>query len=137
MYGKRGFVQYQFVLPLETSEEGLTEILQTISQKGMGSFLAVLKLFGEQESIISFPMKGYTLALDFPIKKGLFEFLDHLDEIVLRYGGRLYFTKDARAKGEIFRKGYPRMEEFLEIVNRFNPDMKCRSIQTERLFDST
>jgi len=70
----------------------------------MGSFLAVLKQFGAQESLISFPMEGYTLALDFPLRKGLFEFLDELDKIVLGYGGRLYLSKDSRMKPEIFRR---------------------------------
>ena len=67
-YGKKGFVQYQFVLPLE-SKKGLVEILKKISDEGLGSFLAVLKVFGEQDDLISFPKKGYTLALDFPVRK--------------------------------------------------------------------
>jgi len=78
----------------------------------MGSFLAVLKVFGKQDSLISFPTEGYTLALDFPVKKNLFTFLDELDEIVLRYGGRLYMSKDARMKPAILQAGYPRLEEF-------------------------
>ena len=67
-YGKKGFVQYQFVLPLE-AKQGLIEILKRISDKGLGSFLAVLKVFGKQESMISFPIEGYTLALDFPVRE--------------------------------------------------------------------
>jgi hypothetical protein len=88
-YGKKGFIQYQFVLPLE-SKKGLIEILNKISDKGIGSFLAVLKVFGKQDDLISFPREGYTLALDIPVRKGLFEFLDELDNVVLKYGGRLY-----------------------------------------------
>jgi hypothetical protein len=72
-YGTRGFVQYQFVLPLE-GKEGLIKILQRISDEGLGSFLAVLKVFGEQDDLISFPKKGYTLALDFPVRDNLFFF---------------------------------------------------------------
>jgi len=105
MYGKPGFLQYQFVIPQSEGKKGLTEILNRINQKGMGSFLAVLKQFGAQESLISFPMEGYTLALDFPLRKGLFEFLDELDKIVLGYGGRLYLSKDSRMKPEIFSGG--------------------------------
>jgi FAD/FMN-containing dehydrogenase len=132
-YGKKGFVQYQFVLPLE-AEKGLVEILHRISNKGMGSFLAVLKVFGKQESIISFPREGYTLALDFPVKAGLLEFLDELDQVVLRYGGRLYMSKDARMKPEILRQGYPGLKKFKDIVHKYNPDGKIHSIQSDRLF---
>jgi len=135
-YGKNGFVQYQFVLPLE-AKKGLIEILNAISDKGLGSFLAVLKVFGKQESIISFPREGYTLALDFPVKSGLLEFLDELDQIVLRYGGRLYMSKDARMKPEILRRGYPALDRFKEIVKRYNPDGKIHSIQSDRLFLTT
>lgn len=131
-YGKKGFVQYQFVLPLH-AKAGLIDILHRISNKGLGSFLAVLKVFGKQESLISFPAEGYTLALDFPVRKGLFEFLDELDEVVLKYGGRLYMSKDARMKPEVLEAGYPRLEEFKAIVKKYNPDGKIRSIQSDRL----
>lgn len=131
-YGKAGFVQYQFVLPLE-KKEGLVAILKRISDKGWGSFLAVLKVFGRQESLISFPMEGYTLALDFPVRKGLFEFLDELDEIVLQYGGRLYLSKDARMKKEVFWQSYEHAQEFAAIVQRYNGDQLFRSVQSDRM----
>src|SRR5690606_21014534 len=114
-YGKKGFVQYQFVLPL-SAKQGLVDILQRIGEEGMGSFLVVLKVFGRQESMISFPQEGYTLALDFPVRKGLFEFLDELDGIVLKYGGRLYLSKDARMKPEVLEQGYPGLDKFRDIV---------------------
>lgn len=133
MYGKKGFIQYQFVLPLETSEQGLTRILKEISNKGWGSFLAVLKLFGKQDSLISFPMEGYTLALDFPIKKGLFPFLDELDKIVLEFGGRIYLSKDARMKPEMLEKGYPNFQEFSNIIHELNPDSIVQSDLSQRL----
>jgi decaprenylphospho-beta-D-ribofuranose 2-oxidase len=131
-YGKKGFVQYQFVLSLQ-AKEGLVEILHKISAEGLGSFLAVLKVFGKQESLISFPMEGYTLALDFPVRKGLFVFLDELDKIVLKYGGRLYMSKDARMKPDILEAGYPDLTEFKTIVERYNPSAKIHSIQSDRL----
>jgi FAD/FMN-containing dehydrogenase len=131
-YGKKGFVQYQFVLPL-SAKQGLVDILRRISDKGLGSFLAVLKVFGKQDSLISFPEEGYTLALDFPVRKGLFEFLDELDEIVLRFGGRLYMSKDARMKPEVLFRGYPRLEQFKSIVQKYNPSAKLSSVQSERL----
>ncbi|QHS58719.1 FAD-binding oxidoreductase [Chitinophaga agri] len=131
-YGKAGFVQYQFVLPLE-KKEGLVAILKKISDAGLGSFLAVLKVFGKQDSLISFPMEGYTLALDFPVRKGLFEFLDQLDEIVLQYGGRLYLSKDARMKQEVFWQSYPNAQKFAEIIKKYNGKKLFRSVQSDRL----
>lgn len=131
-YGKKGFVQYQFVLPLE-SKQGLIEILKRISDKGLGSFLAVLKVFGKQDDLISFPTQGYTLALDFPVRKGLFDFLDELDKIVLQYGGRLYLSKDARMKSEIFWQSYPNAPKFVEIIKKYNPGFKINSQQALRL----
>src|SRR5215212_1401500 len=110
-YGRKGFVQYQFVIPM-SAKEGLIKILNRISDEGLGSFLAVLKVFGKQDSLISFPDAGYTLALDFPVRNGLFAFLDELDGIVLQYGGRLYMSKDARMKPEVLFKGYPKLDEF-------------------------
>jgi decaprenylphospho-beta-D-ribofuranose 2-oxidase len=133
IYGRRGFVQYQFVLPLHASKEGMQDILTRINRKGMGSFLAVLKLFGEQDDLISFPMEGYTLALDFPMRKGLFEFLDELDEIVAGYGGRIYLSKDARMKKEIFWITYKNALTFKEIIKRFDPQNQFNSNLSKRL----
>lgn len=132
-YGKRGFIQYQFVLPIESSKKGLIDILQRINRYGSGSFLAVLKLFGKDEGIISFPMEGYTLALDFPIKRELFTFLDKLDRVVLEYGGRIYLTKDARMKPEIFWNSYRTAHEWYRIMKKHNPENKFRSLQSDRL----
>jgi decaprenylphospho-beta-D-ribofuranose 2-oxidase len=132
-YGKNGFIQYQFVIPMH-AKQGLIEILERISDEGLGSFLAVLKVFGKQDSLISFPMEGYTLALDFPVRDGLFRFLDELDSIVLKYGGRLYMSKDARMKAQMLESGYPRLQEFKSIVEKYNPGGKIHSLQSDRLF---
>jgi decaprenylphospho-beta-D-ribofuranose 2-oxidase len=132
-YGKKGFIQYQFVLPLE-AKQGLIDILKKLGDRGIGSFLAVLKIFGKQDSLIGFPMEGYTLALDIPVRKGLFEFLDELDEIVLKYGGRLYMSKDARMKPGVLQAGYQHLPKFIEVVKRYNPQSKINSIQSQRLF---
>ncbi len=131
-YGKQGFVQYQFVLPLE-SKNGLVEILKRISDEGLGSFLAVLKVFGKQDDLISFPKEGYTLALDFPVRNGLFPFLDELDKLVLQWGGRIYLSKDARMNPEIFWSSYENAVKFQEIVKKYNPQFKINSAQARRL----
>jgi decaprenylphospho-beta-D-ribofuranose 2-oxidase len=135
-YGKKGFIQYQFVVPLE-SKEGLIAILQKISEKGLGSFLAVLKVFGPQESLISFPIEGYTLALDIPVRKGMFGILDELDKIVLQYGGRLYMSKDARMSPDVLQAGYPHLPRFLSILKKYDPEGRIRSVQSERLHLTT
>lgn len=133
IYGRTGFVQYQFVLPLASSAEGLKKILSRISARGQGSFLAVLKLFGEQDDLISFPMKGYTLALDFPIRPGLFQFLDELDEMVADYGGRIYLSKDARMKKEVFWRTYPHAVKFQETIRKYDPENRFNSQLAQRL----
>lgn len=133
IYGKRGFVQYQFVLPLKASKEGLKTILGRINQKRMGSFLAVLKLFGEQKDLISFPMEGYTLALDFPMKPGLLVFLDELDKLVADFGGRIYLSKDARMKKELFWMTYPNALTFNDIIKKYDPENRFVSNLSKRL----
>ena len=133
IYGKPGFVQYQCVIPYEKSYEGMKALLTHISDRGMGSFLAVLKLFGEQNTLMGFPMKGYTLALDFPITKALFPFLDELDKIVLKYGGRLYLTKDARMSKTMFLESYPNAKTFFSLLEHYVPGKKVQSLQSKRL----
>ncbi len=134
IYGKNGFTQYQFILPKESSYDGLQEILGMISDSGKGSFLAVLKLYGEaNENYLSFPIKGYSLALDFKIEDDLFELLDRLDDVVNRYGGRIYLTKDVRVSKESFKKGYPMIEKFREYRKRMGMDKKFNSIQSKRV----
>jgi decaprenylphospho-beta-D-ribofuranose 2-oxidase len=133
IYGRRGFIQYQFVLPITNSGTGLTEIVSEISKAGMGAFLAVLKLFGVQDHFIAFPIEGYTLAVDFPVSKNLFSFLDKLDRLVLKYGGRLYLTKDARMKREVFLHGYEHASDFIAIKNKYDPHGKFQSLQSIRL----
>ena len=132
-YGKKGFIQYQFVVPLE-NKEGLVHILRRISDKGWGSFLAVLKVFGNQDNGIAFPREGYTLALDFPVRDGLFPFLEELDQIVLQFGGRLYLSKDARMTAQTYRSGYAdAAKAFSKVLDTYNPTQKFRSVQSTRL----
>lgn len=134
VYGSRGFVQYQLVLPKEAGSEGLTAILSRTGACGSASFLAVLKLFGPQnKNLLSFPMEGYTLALDFKVTNDIFPVLDELDRIVLDHGGRLYLAKDSRMSREVFRKGYPRWEEFVQLRKRYGMNRKFQSLQSRRL----
>jgi decaprenylphospho-beta-D-ribofuranose 2-oxidase len=134
IYGKNGFTQYQFILPKEHSYEGLEEILKSISDSGKGSFLAVLKLYGKaNENYLSFPIKGYSLALDFKIEKGLFDLLDKLDDIVVKFNGRIYLTKDVRVSKEVFEQGYPQVETFRKFRKINKMDVKFQSLQSKRV----
>ena len=119
IYGKRGFFQHQFVIPTE-ERDALDRILGLIADSGNASFLVVFKKFGAIESpgMLSFPMPGVTLALDFANRGAATrELLDRLDEIVIAHGGRVYPAKDARMTPETFQASFPRWHEFAEYVD--------------------
>jgi FAD/FMN-containing dehydrogenase len=134
LYGKSGFTQYQCVLPKSAGLAGLTEILCEVSAAGQGSFLAVLKALGPQnQNLLSFPMQGYTLALDFKVNSQVFALLNKLDIIVQRYGGRLYLTKDARMSEAMFKSTYPNWEAFQEVRERYGAAALYNSLQSKRI----
>lgn len=133
IYGPRGFAQYQFVLPLETSRDGLTEILGRISKSGSASFLAVLKLFGRGARLVSFPEEGYTLALDFPISDKVLALMDELDVLVRKYRGRIYLAKDARMSADMFQESYGNFSVFKDRLRVWNGSMRAASLQSDRL----
>lgn len=115
MYGKRGFFQYQCVVPFDNGEESIREILTRVSDFGKASFLAVIKTFGTIPSpgMVSFPRPGITLALDFANEgEETLKFLNSLDEIVREAGGALYPAKDARMSPEMLELSFPRLQEF-------------------------
>ncbi len=119
IYGRRGFLQYQFVIPLEAYAV-LKQILTEIVASGSGSFLAVLKEFGsiQSEGLLSFPRRGVSLALDFPNDgEKTFELLNRLDERVAEVDGAIYPAKDARMAPKMFSRGYPNLDEFTKFVD--------------------
>jgi len=133
IYGPKGFLQYQCVLPPEVAEPALSELLARIANSGQGSFLAVLKRFGEKPAVgmLSFPRPGVTIALDFPmLGNRTLGLLDELDGVVAEAGGALYPAKDARLKLSIFPQSRALMERLLstidykfssEFLKRFSP----------------
>jgi len=133
IYGPRGFLQYQCVVPPAQSEAAVGEMLQWIAAGGDGSFLAVLKVFTERPAagILSFPRAGTTLALDFPNRGGAtFDLLERLDDIVAGAGGAVYPAKDARLRGDRFRSYFPRWQEMLPHVDpRFSSGFWRRVMQ--------
>lgn len=133
LYGKSGFTQYQFVLPKESGFDGLKAIFKKISDSQKGSFLAVLKMTGPaNDNFLSFPLEGFSLALDFKIEPTLFDLLARLDEIVLHYGGRLYLTKDVRMSEAMFKQSYPAWEAFTQVRAQYGAH-KFQSLQSKRL----
>jgi hypothetical protein len=134
IYGRRGFVQYQCVLPLAKSRPGMRALLSAISEAGAGSFLAVLKRTGAQSfGHLSFPLAGYTLALDFPVTDANMALLNELDRIMLEHDGRIYLAKDARADAQTVARGYPRLDEFRKVREAWKLRHKFRSLQSQRL----
>ena len=133
IYGRNRFAQFQCVMPLDTSEAGLSALLKAISNQGAGSFLAVLKRFGKQDSAFSFPMEGYTLALDFPINPKTLRLLNELDRITVDHGGRFYLAKDSRMSAETFAASDNRIAAFQAQRHDNRWHDKFASAQSQRL----
>ncbi|MBB4426945.1 FAD/FMN-containing dehydrogenase [Bradyrhizobium sp. CIR48] len=135
IYGKRGFLQHQCVIPQAGARAVLGDILDRVARRGDASFLAVLKKLGQGDGILSFPLPGYTLALDFPVKGDILNFLDEIDRLVVAAGGRLYLAKDARQSRATFAAGYPALQRFNAIRKSLDPAGNIRSKLSQRLFD--
>ena len=133
IYGRRGFAQFQCVIPLAQAEEGLTELVGAIANAGAGSFLGVLKRFGAQETRFSFPMEGYSLALDFPINAKALELMKQLDDITVKYSGRFYLAKDSRMSRNVFMQSEPRANDYMRYRQSAGMLTAYSSAQSERL----
>ena len=134
MYGHRGFIQYQVVLPMSSSRAGLIELLERFRSSGRVSFLAVLKRFGDpDEGLLSFPLNGYTLTLDVPVQEGLLSFLREMDQVVILHGGRIYLAKDAVTTAESFAAMYPHLKEFRKVRERVDPGNRLASSLARRV----
>lgn len=132
-YGSAGFAQYQFVVPTDAVDE-FKAIIYDIQASGHYSFLNVFKLFGPgNQAPLSFPMAGWNICVDFPIKAGLSDFLTDLDRRVLEFGGRLYTAKDSRTTAETFHAMYPRIDEWIAVRRKVDPDGVFASDMARRL----
>lgn len=136
LYGKKGFLQYQFAVPYDGGREALIEVLELFAKSKYGMFLSVLKRFGpgEPKSPLSFPMPGYTLAADLPCRDpGVFEFLQGVDRVVSAAGGRIYLGKDARLAAAMVRDMYGGLDAWLAVKARVDPHRRLISDLARRL----
>ena len=132
-YGKAGFLQYQFVVPTDAVEP-FKDIIYDIQSSGHYTALNVFKLFGEgNQAPLSYPMKGWNVCVDFPIRPGLNEFLDRLDDQVMQFGGRLYLAKESRTSAEKFHKMYPELPGWLKTRRDIDPTGVFASDMSRRL----
>ena len=132
-YGEQGLIQYQCVVP-DGAEPLLERILTDGRRAGIVSPLVVLKRLGDAEGPLAFPMRGWTLALDFQAASvGLTRLLDAFDERVAEAGGRVYLAKDARLRPEALREMYPRLDEWRRVRERLDPAGVMRSDLARRL----
>jgi len=134
VYGRAGFLQYQFVIPKADGVTNMRKLLAEIVKSGEQSFFAVLKQFGEaNDNFLSFPISGYTLALDFKFSMLTIKLLNRLDDLVKDMGGRVYLTKDAVMQETIFKATYPKWQEFEDIRQKYGAIGKFSSAQSKRL----
>jgi decaprenylphospho-beta-D-ribofuranose 2-oxidase len=133
LYGPRGFLQYQLVVPFG-GEDAVRGVLERLSSSGAASYLTVIKRMGRGGGPLSFPMPGWTLALDLPAgDPGLAAALDRLDGLVAEAGGRVYLSKDSRLRPELLPMMYPRLDEWRAVRERLDPGGRMRSDLGRRL----
>ncbi|MFN2375260.1 MAG: FAD-binding protein [Candidatus Binatia bacterium] len=135
LYGRRGFTQYQCVLPPDATMRSYRRLAGIARSGGPGPFLTVIKDCGaEGEGLLSFPMPGVSFALDFPVHDGTPELVARLNDFVAAAGGRIYLAKDAFTTAEQFAAMEPRLPAFLEVRKRLDPDGRIESALSRRLF---
>ncbi len=134
LYGKRGFYQFQCVIPDDAAEDGIKEIIKAVSNSAEKPYLSVLKTFGsEGRGLLSFPLRGFTLAMDFPNKQNTLALLHKLEDIAVAHHGRLYFAKDACMQAKHLEKMYPKINEFRDVLKEYDALHRWQSRLSRRL----
>lgn len=135
LYGRRGFVQYQCVLPHAIGAESVARFLRLVVSRGDASFLCVIKDCGaEGTGMISFPKPGISIALDIPFRDDTQTRVDEMNDLVAAEGGRIYLAKDALTRAHHYRAMDPRVDDFLRVRRRWDPEGRIRSALSVRLF---
>ncbi|MFK2904147.1 FAD-binding oxidoreductase [Dyella ginsengisoli] len=135
LYGKPGFVEYQCCFPLEGAKRGFEELISAVARQrsNFPAYFAAVKRMRAGIGMLSFPIEGYSLLLDFPVRVGLFEFLDELDEIVAAHGGRVYLAKDGRLSASAFSRMYPNRDDWMKVRAKVDPGQRFSSNMGRRL----
>ncbi len=135
LYGPNGFVQYQCVLPDMSPNGSVRQFFKLLQKYNIPSYLGVIKICGdESDGILSFPKKGFSIAIDIPMVSNVQDIVDKLNEFVIENQGRVYLTKDALSKAEHFKRMEPRLEKWLAVRKKWDPELKFKSAQSVRLF---
>ncbi len=134
LYGRRGFTQYQCVLPEERGPEAVREFLERLTRRGGASMLCVIKDCGPQgEGLLSFPLRGTSIALDIPVRDDTQALVDDLNQAVIAVGGRIYLAKDQFTRAADFARMEPRLGEFQRVRRAWDPQGRIRSAQSVRV----
>jgi FAD/FMN-containing dehydrogenase len=133
LYGKKGFVQYQCVMPFDGGRENLIKMLEITARYGMSSFLCVLKRLGPEQGLLSFPKPGYTITFDMPVKPGLFDLIAEFDALLMQSDGRVYLAKDSYLNAQQFQRMYPKWDLWMDIKQKIDPSGILRSTLSDRL----
>ena len=134
LYGRRGFTQYQCVIPESRGVEGVHQVLDLIARRRAPVFLCVIKNCGDEgRGLLSFPFRGMSIALDLPVDDGTQGLIDALNGLVIDLGGRIYLAKDAFTRPEHFRAMEPRIERWIAVRRHWDPECRLRSAQSVRL----
>jgi len=135
LYGRRGFTQYQCVIPQAAGAAAVRGLLELLAKLGAASFLCVIKDCGDEgEGILSFPLRGTSIALDLPVRPQTQKVVDTLNEFLIPTGGRIYLAKDAFTRADHFRAMEPRLDRFLAVRRTWDPQGRLKSAQSVRLF---
>ena len=135
VYGRRGFTQYQCVIPERHGPEGMRQLLQYLSEKHANAFLCVIKNCGDEgHGTLSFPLSGMSAAIDFPIDRDTQGLVDFLNEWAIGLGGRIYLAKDAFTRAEHFKAMEPRLPYWESVRRQWDPALRIRSAQSVRIF---
>jgi decaprenylphospho-beta-D-ribofuranose 2-oxidase len=134
LYGRGGFTQHQCVLPEAAGPEAVRDLLRLLTKQGAASFLCVIKNCGDEgEGLLSFPLRGTSIALDMPVRHDTQRIVDTLNEFVISAGGRIYLAKDAFTRADHYRAMEPRLDAFLAVRRQWDPTGRLRSAQSVRL----